>query len=128
MRAAAPVRSIVRDAPVTMELAERASATRYADLPDDIRTLARQCLLDWLAVTLAGSREELSRILADQAIEEGGRPAASLIGRDAKISAQQAALVNGAASHALDYDDVNMAMGGHPTVPIVPALLALAED
>jgi len=127
MRAASPVRSIVRDAPVTAELAERASAIRYQDLPDDIRTLARQCLLDWLAVTLAGSREELSRILADQAIEDGGRPAASLIGRDAKTSAQQAALANGAASHALDYDDVNMAMSGHPTVPIVPALLALAE-
>src|SRR5713226_8627150 len=128
MRAASPVRSIVSDAPVTAELAERASSIRYQDLPDDIRRLARQCLLDWLAVTLAGSREELARILADQAIEDGGRPAASLVGRDAKISAQQAALVNGAASHALDYDDVNMAMGGHPTVPIVPALLALAED
>jgi 2-methylcitrate dehydratase PrpD len=128
MRAAAPVRSIVRDAPVTMELAERASATRYEDLPDDIRMLARQCLLDWLAVTLAGSREELSRILAEQAIEDGGKPAASLIGRSEKISAQQAALVNGAASHALDYDDVNLAMNGHPTVPIVPALLALAEE
>ena len=128
MRAASPVRSVVRDAPVTAELAQRASSIRYKDLPDQVRTLTRQCLLDWLAVTLAGSREALSGILADQALEDGGRPAASLIGRDAKISAQQAALVNGAASHALDYDDVNMAMGGHPTVPIVPALLALAED
>jgi 2-methylcitrate dehydratase PrpD len=128
MRAASPVRSIVRDVPVTAELAERASSIRYQDLPDEVRTLARQCLLDWLAVTLAGSREALSRILADQAIEDGGRPAASLIGRDEKISGPQAALVNGAASHALDYDDVNMAMSGHPTVPIVPALLALAED
>ena len=128
MPTASPVRSIVRDAPVTAELAQRASSIRYKDLPDQVRTLTRQCLLDWLAVTLAGSREALSGILADQALEDGGRPAASLIGRDAKISAQQAALVNGAASHALDYDDVNMAMGGHPTVPIVPALLAFAED
>ena len=127
MRAAAPVRSIAADAPVTAELAERASSLRYQDLPDEVRVLARQCVLDWLAVTLAGSREALSRILAEQALEESGRPAASLIGRDAKVSAQQAALVNGAASHALDYDDVNMAMGGHPTVPLVPALLALAE-
>ena len=128
MRAASPVRSIDRDAPVTIELADRASSIRYQDLPGEVRTLARQCLLDWLAVALAGSREELSGILAEQAIEDGGRPAASLIGRSEKISAHQAALVNGAASHALDYDDVNMAMSGHPTVPIVPALLALAED
>jgi 2-methylcitrate dehydratase PrpD len=127
MRAASPVRSIAAEAPVTAQLAERASSLRYEDLPDDVRVLARQCVLDWLAVTLAGSREELSGMLAEQAIEEGGKPVASLIGRDAKVSPQEAALVNGAASHALDYDDVNMAMGGHPTVPIVPALLALAE-
>src|SRR5262249_61093130 len=81
MSMAAPVRSIVRDAPVTSELAKRASAIRYEDLPDDIRTLTRQCLLDWLAVPLAGSREELSRILAEQAIEDGGKPTARLIGR-----------------------------------------------
>ncbi len=84
MPTALPVRSIVRDAPVTAELAERASSIRYQDLPDEVRTLARQCLLDWLAVTLAGSREALARILADQALEDGGRPAASLIGYDAK--------------------------------------------
>ena len=39
-----------------------------------------------------------------------------------------ATLINGAASHALDYDDVNFAMGGHPTVTVVPALLALGEQ
>src|SRR6266540_4202301 len=81
MRAASPVRSIAAEAPVTAQLAERASALRYEDLPDDVCALARQCVLDWLAVTLAGSREELSRILAEQAIEEGGKPVASLIGR-----------------------------------------------
>ncbi len=39
-----------------------------------------------------------------------------------------AALVNGSASHALDFDDVNMAMPGHPSVAILPGLLALAEE
>jgi 2-methylcitrate dehydratase PrpD len=128
MRAASSVRPIASDAGVTADIAERASSIRYADLPQDIRVLARQCLLDWLAVTLAGSREELSRILTRQAIEDGGRPAATLIGTNARVPAQSAALVNGAASHALDYDDVNLAMNGHPTVPVVAALLALAEE
>ena len=44
------------------------------------------------------------------------------------LTASQAALVNGAASHALDYDDVNERMNGHPTVPVVPALMALADE
>ncbi|HYM02907.1 MAG TPA: MmgE/PrpD family protein [Stellaceae bacterium] len=127
MKAISPAPSASRDGTVTRDLARRAAALRYADLPDDIRRLARQCLLDWFAVTLPGAREELTRILLNEAAEQGGRPVASLIGHAVKTSTQQAALVNGAASHALDYDDVNLTLGGHPTVPIVPALLALAE-
>ena len=115
------------DAAVTLEIARRAAELSYDRLPPEIRLLARQCLLDWLAVTLAGAGEELSRILREEAAEQGGNEMATLIGDTRKAPTQQAALVNGAASHALDYDDVNMAMGGHPTVPIVPALLALAE-
>lgn len=123
----APARSAETTAPVTAALARRAASLRFAELPEDIRTLARQCLLDWLAVTLAGAREDLTEILRQEAAEQGGRPAASLIGHPLKLPTQQAALVNGAASHALDYDDVNMTMGGHPSVPILPAILALAE-
>ena len=53
------------------------------------------------------------------------RPA--LIGRGRRGNVEQAALINGAAGHAHDYDDVHMAMNGHPTVPVAPAVLALAE-
>src|SRR5579863_9728194 len=113
--------------PVTAEIAARAAALRYSDLPEDIRLLARQCVLDWLAVTLAGAREELSEILIAEAEEQGGKPAAAVIGHRLRLPTQLAALVNGAASHALDYDDVNFSMGGHPTVPVLPAVLALAE-
>ena len=59
--------------------------------------------------------------------EAGGAPKASVIGHELRLPALSAALVNGAAAHALDYDDVNMAMPGHPSVAILPALLALAE-
>jgi 2-methylcitrate dehydratase PrpD len=127
VKAEPSIRSDARRARVTWEIASRAAGLRYAELPEDIRRRARQCLLDWLGVTLAGTAEELSRILLAEAEEQGGRPVATLIGRATKASTQQAALLNGAASHALDYDDVNITMGGHPTVPIMPALLALGE-
>ncbi len=127
MRATSPVRSVSEDAPLTAELSRMAVETQYDDLPEDVRTLARQCVLDWLAVTLPGSREDLSRILVEEAVDQGGKAVASLIGHPAKVSTQQAALVNGTASHALDYDDVNLTLSGHPTVPIVASLLALAE-
>ncbi len=127
MKAEPSIRSDARQARVTWETASRAAGLRYAELPEDIRRRAQQCLIDWLGVTLAGTAEELSRVLLAEAEEQGGRPVATLIGRAAKASTQQAALLNGAASHALDYDDVNITMGGHPTVPIMPALLALGE-
>jgi 2-methylcitrate dehydratase PrpD len=127
MRAAAPARSVASATGVTAALAGRAAGLRYGDLPADILRRARQCFLDFFAVTLAGSREELVQILLFETEEQGGAPSATLIGHHDRTSTQQAALVNGAASHALDYDDVNMTMGGHPTVSIVPALLALGE-
>jgi 2-methylcitrate dehydratase PrpD len=127
MTAAVSARPAPADTAVTAEIARRASSLRPGDLPEEIRLLARQCLLDWLGVTLAGAGEDLARLLREEAEAQGGNGVATLIGQGGKTSTQQAALVNGAASHALDYDDVNMAMGGHPTVAVVPALLALAE-
>ena len=112
---------------VTHELARFASGIRYEDLPADARFMARQCLLDWLGVTLAGSQEPLALMLRAEAAEEGGAPRATLFGGGARTSMGQAALVNGAAGHALDFDDVLGAMTGHPTAPVAPAALALAE-
>ena len=112
---------------LTRALAARAGALRYDELPAPVRHTARQCVLDYLGVAIAGAQDPLVRILLDEMTEAGGSPQSSIIGHDARLPALSAALVNGAASHALDYDDVNMAMPGHPSVAILPGLLALAE-
>ena len=113
---------------LTRILAERAVAVTYDALPEDVRELARQCVLDYLGVGLAGAADELVRILLDETAEAGGAAQAGVIGHDARLPVLSAALVNGAIAHALDYDDVNLAMPGHPSVAILPALLALAEE
>ena len=113
---------------LTRNLATQASAVSYDALPDDVRALARQCVLDYYGVALAGADDPLVAMLLDELIEAGGNPQASLIGRSARLPALSAALVNGAIGHALDYDDVNLAMPGHPSVAILPGLLALAEQ
>ena len=113
----------------TEDLAERAVCIRFDELPEDVVELARQCLLDWIGVALAGSVEPAATLLADELLEhrsaDGG---VTLVGRGERLPVLDAALVNGTASHALDYDDVNEAMTGHPSVPVLPALLALAEQ
>ena len=113
--------------PPTAMLAQQALAYDFDSLPADVVELARQCLLDWFAVTLAAWDDPLVRILVADAEEEGGKPQATLVGRGTRVARLQAALINGAASHALDYDDVNLWMTGHPTVTFTPALLAQAE-
>jgi 2-methylcitrate dehydratase PrpD len=113
---------------LTRTLAERACAITYDALPEPVRELARQCVLDYLGVGLAGADDELVRILLDELAEAGGAAQAGVIGHSARLPVLSAALVNGAIAHALDYDDVHLAMPGHPSVAILPALLALAEE
>ncbi len=113
---------------LTRKLAEQARALRLEDIPDDIRAWARQCVLDYIACTLAGAKDELTEILLAEMQEAGGKGTATIMGHGVKLPPAAAAVVNGAAAHALDYDDVNLAMPGHPTVAILPALLALAEE
>src|SRR5712671_5947361 len=113
---------------LTRTLAQQTSAVTYDALPEPVRALARQCVLDYYGVALAGADDPLAKILLDEFAEAGGAAQGSVIGHRERLPALSAALVNGAIGHALDYDDVNLAMPGHPSVAILPGLLALAEQ
>lgn len=108
-------------------LASYSSSLQFDDIPEDVRTVVKHCVLDWLGVTLAGSQQDAGRIVREEALDQGGAPQATLIGDGTRTSIAHAALVNGTASHALDYDDVHFVFFGHPTVTVLPAVLALAE-
>lgn len=112
---------------LTQTLVARALGVRFDSLPDDVRRIGRDCLVDWLACSFAAIDEPVSRIAAEVAQEEGGHPHAMVLGHTWRTSMIQAALVNGATSHALDYDDVNLTVPGHMSAAIIPALFALAE-
>jgi len=97
----------------------------FADPTPSARLWARHALLDWAAVTIPGAREPLARML----IDEFGTPdgPCTLIAAGDRASLHDAALVNGTLGHALDFDDVNFLIHGHPTVPVAPVVLALGE-
>ena len=113
---------------LTRALAEQARALTLAEIPETTRAWARQCVLDYIACGIAGASDELTEILLAEMREQGGKEAASILGHTGRLPAASAAIVNGAAAHALDFDDVNLAMPGHPSVAILPGLLALAEE
>lgn len=118
----------LKSMPLTRRLAEAIRGFRYETLPAPVVEVAKHCFLDWLGVTLAGAREPAARILQAEAHAQGGAAQSTVLGSGEKTSYLWAALINGTASHALDFDDVVWAMFGHPSVPVFPALLALAED
>ena len=108
-------------------LAERIAGVRYDDLPAPALHWAKVAILDTVGCTLAGSAEPCARI-ADRVVTGGASSGPSLIfGTDRRAAPLDAALINGTAAHALDYDDVSNSMGGHPSAPLLPALFALAE-
>ncbi len=88
---------------------------------------ARIAITDTLAVTLLGASDAATRIVSQTpGMADGGGPCV-VAGTSLKRSLLDATLLNGIASHAHDFDDFTQEFGGHPSVPVLPALLALAD-
>lgn len=114
--------------PVTLlqRFAARAVALRDGALPPPVVHAAKRCLIDWYAATLPGSREAPATLLEAALAEELGHGGASLIdGRSAPVRA--AALINGTASHTVEFDDIYAPAMYHPGSPTIAAALAVGQ-
>lgn len=112
---------------LALQMAERLVAARPQRFDAATVEAAQVCILDLVAVTLSGSvTEAVRRLRAVPGVAAAGSDVL-LYGDTRRTSMLDAALVNGTAAHAEDYDDFNEAFGGHPSVPVLPALLALGE-
>jgi len=106
-------------------IAERIAAITYAGLPPKAVEWAKMAILDTVGVTLAGAGEACAQIVERVLASGGGE--CLIFGTDRRVAPLDAALINGTAAHALDFDDVSNSLGGHPSAPILPALFALGE-
>lgn len=95
------------------------------DAPAEAINRARIALTDTIGVMLAGCRQDVSHILCDMVQLEGASPQATVVGQSFKTSPQLAAMANGVASHAMDYD-MNF-IAGQAAAPIAPAILPVAD-
>jgi 2-methylcitrate dehydratase PrpD len=100
--------------------------------PAAARRRAAAAVLDTIGVTLAGAPEPAARIVQAVAAEEGPEGAGTrypcrILGTAARASASYAALANGTAAHALDYDDMCFVSIAHPSAPLVAAAIAAGE-
>jgi aconitate decarboxylase len=111
---------------VTAELCHAIVKTTFASLPPQVIKVAKQVILDGLAVAVAGSAEEGPRIVAAHLRSQGGKEASTVLGHGFKTSPVSAAYVNGVSMHVLDYEPM-WSPPTHATSPTLPAVLALAE-
>lgn len=112
---------------VTAKIARFASELKFAAIPAAAVQTAKTAVRDCLGVALAGSQEEDGKICAAIAREENAKAETTAIGQGFKTSALNAALTNGTAAHAMDFDH-SFTLMGQPTAPIIPAIFALGES
>ena len=121
---------------LTAHTADFVVKTRYQDLPPEVIELGKKSILDGIGLALAGSRAE-SALLVHQYLDSLGcnRPDAAVLGTAKRYPVRFAALANGIAIHADDFDDTQLAVEKdrvyglltHPTVSVLPPLLAHSE-
>jgi 2-methylcitrate dehydratase PrpD len=111
----------------TARLAEFVVKTALDDCPDAARGAVRRAALDTIGVMLAGADEPVARAVRAVARAEGGLALCTVVGASLRTAPGWAALANGAAGHAHDFDDTNFALMGHPSVPLLATALACGE-
>jgi 2-methylcitrate dehydratase PrpD len=110
---------------LTADLGSFVANLRLEQVPLEGRKIAKTGIADCFGVMIAGARDPVVELLGRQLAGSDGRELASLIPSMAKRNVEDAALINGAAAHVLDYDDVTL--DGHPSAVLVPAILAQGE-
>lgn len=109
---------------LTRNLAEFASSQDFTKIPAEGLATAKRGFIDCVGVMFAGRDEPVVRMVRENLIF-GSQPESRLLFTDQKTNSPESALLNATAGHALDYDDV--AIDGHPSVVLVPAILAEGE-
>ncbi|RKQ35788.1 MmgE/PrpD family protein [Oceanobacillus halophilus] len=111
---------------LSKKLASYIIDTNYDNIPEEVVEFTKLCILDYFGSAIAGSTKAPVKMVHDFAVEMGGEPQATLV-TGGKTSVAQAALVNGAASHIVELDDIHKASIIHAATVVVPAALAVAE-
>ncbi|MGI9317055.1 MAG: MmgE/PrpD family protein [bacterium] len=101
---------------------------KFDDIPPEVAQRTLELMLDWAGSCLAGSSSRQALILRDFAIDMGPEAGASrILGSDQTTSPLFAALVNAAASHVVEQDDLHNSSVFHPATVVFPPAIAVAE-
>ena len=112
---------------VTEALAQFIGSTTLESVPREVIDLGKLHILDTLGTLFAGSREKIAAVVKEYVRRLGCKPESTLITQTVMTSPQYAAFGNGIMAHVLDFDDYEWPSNAHPSVSVLPAILALGE-
>jgi 2-methylcitrate dehydratase PrpD len=114
--------------PVTGPLVDFLIASRWEEMPEDVRHAAKRSILNLFGAALGGSRDSAVKGVLAVLDRFSGPRGATVIGHATKLDMLSAAFVNAASGNVFDFDDTHHPTIIHPTAPVSPALFALAES
>jgi 2-methylcitrate dehydratase PrpD len=112
---------------VTERLSHFVVGTWWDDLKPEVTHQAKRSLMNFFAAALTGCRDRTIEIALQTLADFSGGKQATVVGRSERVDALSAAFLNAASANVLDFCDTHVPTAIHPTAPVVPALLALAE-
>jgi len=110
---------------LTQALGQFVAHPPFEQVPADIQPALRNAFIDTIACLFSGRQEPVTQTALTVVRQRGSLPQVRALLGDERLSVMDAAFVNAVSAHALDYDD--MALNGHPSVVLVPAILAAGE-
>lgn len=113
---------------VVEKLAEYGVAERDRALPAEVRHHAKRALIDWFASLLPGTEIDPAQAMIKGLADELGHGKAYVYGSGKFGSVRTAALINGTASHTIEFDDIFRDAIYHPGAPVIAAALAVAQE
>lgn len=111
----------------TQQLADYIVSAEPQSLPPEVVHEAKRSFLNWLGVAIGASRHPTVEIALKTVLRIADSDQAALLGRSERCDMLYAAFINGTSSHVFDFDDTHLRTIIHPSGPVAPALLALAE-
>ncbi len=112
---------------VAQTLASSLATIVFEGLSETAKRVATASIIDTVGAMLLGASGEVNAALQIALADELVNGPARVFGRGSRAGVLNAALINGASAHANDYDDMACSMGGRPSAPLVPVVLALGE-
>ncbi len=113
---------------VSQRLCDFVAQSRWEQIPDTVRHEAKRSLLNYLAVSFAGSRDPTLDILIETLMPFSAGTSCSLIGRDETTDMLHACAINAMSANVFDFDDTHERTVIHPTGPVAAPLFAYAEQ